>query len=226
MGGAHRAAAFLWFEKGIGATFSMRELREALGEDESPDSAEHLNRRLRDLRAQGWRFDSFKSREGQATDRYLLVDKGARTWMGERRAVGVVSAAVRRQVLDRGENRCVVCGVGAGEPYPEVAGSRARMTIGHRRAVARTADATADNLQTECSRCNEPAGDDLRDPERRDAVMAAVVRLGAAERRTLLNWLESGYRQRSNLDSVYDRARRLRHSERLQVSGRLRDSLG
>ena len=225
MGGTHRAAAFLWFEREIGETFSMRELREALGEDESPDAAEHLNRRLRDLRGQGWRFDSYKNREGQATDIYLLVEKGARTWMGERRISEVVSAAVRRQVLDRDHNRCVVCGVGAGEPYPEIAGSLARMTIGHRRAGARVADTSPDNLQTECSRCNEPAGDDLPDPERLDAVMAAVVRLGAGDRRTLLAWLESGYRHRSRLDSIYDRTRRLSPSDREQAKERLRDSL-
>lgn len=96
MGGQHHAAAYLWFQKAVGEDFSMRELRK-----------------------HGWRFDSYKDRQGQATDSYLLVEKGARTWLGERREVDAVSAAVRRLVLDRDGNRCVVCGVGAGEPYPE-----------------------------------------------------------------------------------------------------------
>ena len=81
MGGQHRAAAYLWFQKAVGEDFSMRELRK-----------------------HGWRFDSYKDRQGQATDSYLLVEKGARTWLGERREVDAVSAAVRRLVLDRAAN--------------------------------------------------------------------------------------------------------------------------
>lgn len=225
MGGQHRAAAYLWFQKEVGEAFSMRELREALGEDAGPDDAEHLNRRLRELRKHGWRFDSYKDRQGQATNSYLLVEKGARTWLGERRQVDVVSAAVRRLVLDRDGNRCVVCGVGAGEPYPEDADSRARMTIGHRRAGARLADASPDNLQTECARCNEPSGDAIPDPEALDAVMASVRRLGAKDRRYLFAWIEAGHRQRSALDLAYDRVRRLSKSERDEVASRLRESL-
>lgn len=225
MGGQHRAAAYLWFQKAVGEAFSMRELREALGEEAGPDDAEHLNRRLRELRKHGWRFDSYKDRQGQATDSYLLVEKGARTWLGERREVDAVSATVRRLVLDRDGNRCVVCGVGAGEPYPEDPDSRARMTIGHRRAGARLANASPDNLQTECARCNEPSGDAIPDPETLEAVMAAVRRLGAKDRRNLLAWIEAGHRQRSQLDLAYDRTRRLSESERASVRARLAESL-
>src|SRR5699024_202328 len=151
-------AAYLWFTKQEGDSFTMRELREALGEPGQPEDAEHLNRRMRSLRPQGWRIDSYKDRHGQAADSYLLGKKGERTWLGEHREIDAASAAVRRLVLDRDGNRCVICGVGAGEPYPEEPDSRARMTIGHRRAGARLADASPDNLQTECARCNEPAG--------------------------------------------------------------------
>ncbi|GAA3514047.1 hypothetical protein GCM10022262_42070 [Georgenia daeguensis] len=225
MGGQHRAAAYLWFQKDLGDSFSMRELREALGEGMQPEDAEHLNRRLRQLRKHGWRFDSYKDRQGQPTDSYLLVEKGARTWLGERRQPDGVSAGVRRQVLDRDGNRCVVCGVGAGEPYPEDPDSYARMTIGHRQAGARLADAGPDNLQTECARCNEPSGDVIPDPETSAAVMASVRRLGAKDRSALLSWLETGRRQRSPLDLVYDRVRRLSESERAAVAERLREGL-
>lgn len=202
MGGQHRAAAYLWFQKAVGEAFSMRELRK-----------------------HGWRFDSYKDRQGQATDSYLQVEKGARTWLGERREVDAVSAAVRRLVLDRDGNRCVVCGVGAGEPYPEDPDSRARMTIGRRRAGARLADASPDNLQAECARCNEPSGDAIPDPETLDAVMASMRRLGAKDRRDLLAWIAAGHRQRSQLDLAYDRIRRLSESERASVRARLAESL-
>lgn len=225
MGGQHRVAAYLWFNKDVGATFSMREIREALGELGSPENAEHLNRRLRNLRPQGWRIDSYKDRAGLAMYEYVLIQKGARTWLGERRETDAASAAVRRRVLDRDGNRCVVCGVGAGEPYPEDPETRARMTIGHRRAGSRLTDASPDNLQTECARCNEPTGDAIPDPEVLDAVMASVRRLAARDRRALLEWIDAGHRQRSALDDAYDRVRRLSESERSIVAMRLREGL-
>ena len=99
------------------------------------------------------------------------------------------------------------------------------MTMGHRRAGARLNDASPDNLQTECARCNEPVGDVIPDPETPDAVMAAVRRLGAKDRRTLLAWIEAGHRQRSTLDLTYDRVRRLSQSEREALAARLREGV-
>lgn len=99
------------------------------------------------------------------------------------------------------------------------------MTIGRRRAGARLADASPDNLQAECARCNEPSGDAIPDPETLDAVMASMRRLGAKDRRDLLAWIAAGHRQRSQLDLAYDRIRRLSESERASVRARLAESL-
>lgn len=223
-GGERRIAAYLHFNVDIGGTFTMKELREALGEQETPEQAEHLNRRLRNLRKQGWRFASYKDRYGQAVDTYVLQEKGNKLWLGEQTKRSNISAAVRRQVYERDLNRCVICGVGAGEPYPGEPGTAARLTAGHRTADARHGEASPDNLQTECARCNEPVGDTPPNPENLAEVMAAVKQLGAADKATLRAWLETGFRQRSKVDFAFDRTRKLAASEKEQVIEFLRSA--
>ncbi|WP_082959181.1 HNH endonuclease [Mycobacterium sp. 852002-51613_SCH5001154] len=223
-GGERRIAAYLYFNVDVGGTFTMRQLREALGEEDTPEQAEHLNRRLRNLRKQGWRFTSYKDQYGQAVDTYVLQEKGNRLWLGEQTRRPNISAAVRRQVYERDHNRCVICGVGAGEPYPGEPGTAARLTLGHRRAEARYGEASPDNLQTECARCNEPVGDTPPNPENLAEVMAAVKQLGAADKAALMAWLESGYRQRSKVDFAFDRIRKLAESEKEQVVEFLRSA--
>ncbi|MCF3937177.1 HNH endonuclease [Gordonia tangerina] len=227
MSGQHLIAAYLWHNRKIGEVFTMRELRVAIGEDGKPNDDEHLNRRLRALKDQGWLFSSYKSREGQNVEDYILDAKGARTWLGEKVAKrDAVSAKTRREVFERDGNRCVICGRGAGEPYdedqPEVT---ARLTIGHRVAGARLADASADNLRTECARCNEPVNDSPPDPETYRAVMAEVRRLPSAERRRLLEWIDAGWRLPTKTDQIWDRVRRLAVSEKKHVAEELRNGL-
>jgi hypothetical protein len=56
-GGERRIAAWLAFNVHEGDTFTMRDIREAVGPaPHKRDEAEHLNRRLRQLRFDGWRW--------------------------------------------------------------------------------------------------------------------------------------------------------------------------
>jgi hypothetical protein len=57
-GGEKRVAAWLWFNKAEGDTFTMKDLRDGLGDGEQQESAEQLNRRLRALRPDGWTIHS------------------------------------------------------------------------------------------------------------------------------------------------------------------------
>jgi hypothetical protein len=223
-GGEKRLAAYLWFNVPVGGTFTMRQLREELGDDGVPEKAEHLNRRLRNLKPQGWKFRSYKDQYGQPMDEYVLEEKGNQLWVGERTKRPTISVALKRQVYERDHNRCVICGVGAGEPFPGEPGTAARLTAGHRTADARQGKASLDNLQTECSRCNEPARDTPPHPEVLGEVMAAVKQLGAAEKAVLLMWLESGYRHRSKVDFAFDRTRKLAASEKEQIMEFLRSA--
>lgn len=228
-GGEPRICAWLWFNKEVGDTFTMRELREELGGDIA-ENAEHFNRRLRTLRACGWQIPTNRDDPSIPRNSYRLDRKGRRIWLkGESRDRNAVSAKARRQVFERDGYRCVVCGTGSGESYPGEPGTKARLTIGHRvpqeRLRGRGIQDDIDNLRTECSRCNEPVRDVMPDPERYDEVLAEVRGLKAADRRLLLVWLTREERSRSSLDQAYDRARKLSHSERERLKDFLQSQL-
>jgi hypothetical protein len=227
-----RIAAYLWFSKEVGDTFTMRELRTTLGED-LDGKAEHLNRRLRELRDAGWLLASYKDDRQLPPDTYRVEEKGARLWIEEERRAQQVfrpSQRVRRVVMDRDGSRCRVCGVGRGESYPGEPGSKAVLTIGHRvpqeRLRSRGDADDLDNWRTECARCNETVRNQLPDPERYDELLAEIRQLKTAELRQLLTWLRAGERTRSRLDHAYDRARNLSHGEHEQLISHVTNVLG
>ena len=136
------------------------------------------------------------------------------------------SNATRVKVLKRDGSRCVICGVGDGEPYPDNPDRKAVMTVGHRIAGQFQGTGSLDNLQTECAICNESirAGGGI--PETYDQVLYAVQGLKKAEKAVLLEWLATGRRSRSALDEVFDRARKLSHPDRDALIADLRKVLG
>lgn len=137
LGGKKRVAAFLWFNKEPHDRFTLREIREAIGRNGEPEAAEHTNRRLRELRAEGWSFLSYKDARSVGSEEYILEVKGFRVWAGEGGTRPRVGQRTRREVLARDGYRCVLCGVGSGEPYPGEPETHAKMTIGHLRPQAR-----------------------------------------------------------------------------------------
>lgn len=225
-GGTSKLAAYLYFNVNVGDTFRIADLRRELSDDEGVYSASALERRWRSLKEQGWRYASYKDERGLPMDTYRLLAKGNRVWLGERSKRDLPSSTVRRAVFERDLNRCVICGIGRGEPYDDDPDSHARLTLGHRTAGARLGDASLDNLQTECSRCNEPVGDSPPNPEVFDEVMAVVSKLGSNDKITLIEWIESGRRHRNKLDHAFDRVRRLSGSERKQILDRLIELTG
>jgi 5-methylcytosine-specific restriction endonuclease McrA len=140
---------------------------------------------------------------------------------------GGISQNMRRRVMDRDGRRCVVCFIGRGEPYPGEPGSTAILTIGHRVPEHRDSGVRSlDELQTECSRCNETVRDELQDPVTLPEVMPDLKRLNRVERGELLKWVFAGHRLRSRLDEVYDRVRMLTPDEQRTFTDELRSMLG
>ncbi|MGW6648874.1 hypothetical protein AMK23_19610 [Streptomyces sp. CB02130] len=227
-----RLAAWLWFKKDVGDTFTMRELRAALGPDIA-ESSEHLNRRLRELRKCDWIIPSQRNDATLAHDEYRLETKGGRLWIDSERAKYerfAPSARVRRFVMERDGSRCRICGAGVDEEYPGEGGTKVRLTIGHlvpqERLKSRGARDDIDNWRVECSRCNETVRDEMPDPEQYDEVVAGLKRLTRKEVGELLNWMRKGERPRSKVDQAYDRARKLPHSDREALVNHLAKRLG
>lgn len=226
-GDERKIAAWLAVNFDEGATFTIRDLRAALGEATVPHNAEHLNRRFRELRHDGWVMPSKKDDRTLPIGVYRLERRGWHPGLGERPKRGNVSQGTRRRVFERDGRRCVICGVGSGEPYPGEPEVRAVLTIGHRVPRERR-DGSSDpnNLQAECKRCNEPVRQEVSSSEELVALIPDVRRLKTQELTVLLNWLQCGQRTRSRVDEVYDRARRLSAGERDELTARVRNILG
>lgn len=224
LGDEPRIAAWLAFTHGVGGVFTMRELRRALGGDAAPNDAEHLNRRLRNLRTKwDWQIDSARDDGSLRTDQYRVVTVGWYPGSPQPKPVNdAPSDKTRRLVFERDQHTCVVCGATAGEPYDDLPDRRVRMTLGHRTPGARlTRAATVDDLQAECSRCNEVVRDQVFDPVTLPQILPMVRALSRRDKQSLLDWLRSGARAKSDAERAYQFARRLSASEQ----DRLRDVL-
>jgi len=225
-GAERKIAAWLAFNLEVGETFSMRDLRSALG-DGVPNDDEHLNRRLRRLRADGWDIPTTKDDASIGPGLYRLDAIGWHPGAGPRPPANSISDGDRRRVMERDGRRCVICGIGAGEPYPNEAFTTAALTIGHRVPNALGGDSKdANNLQTECARCNEPVRHALRSPETFEQLRPDVISLGRDDARKLLSWMIAGHRGRDRVDQVFDRARQLSAGEKIILTELLRSKSG
>ena len=213
MGTVKKLSAYLWFNVDEGQTFTMADTRKALGIEGQTQS----DRRLRDLREQGWVIVGYKDDNSLPMNTYRLEKKGQRLWLGEKLERDVVSNRLRREVFDRDHNTCLICGIYAGDEYPDLPGSKARMTIGHRIPNQRLGEATLENLQTECSRCNETIRNLLDNPEIVEDVLPLIDLLPLSEVKTLLSWLELGQRTQNAIDVTYSKIRRLSLNEQARA---------
>lgn len=223
VGAELRICAWLAYNRPVGSTFTMRDLRAALGTDDANDD-EHLNRRLRTLRSRDrWVIPSNKDDGSIPVGTYRIDVVGWHPGLGTRRAASTsISQAVRRRVLERDGSRCRVCNVGSGEEYPGRPGSTAVMTVGHRIASDHGGSSSdIENLQTECKPCNEPVRQEIRIPKTLHEVLPDVRNLKRVEKEKILSWLRAGQRSRDKLDVVYDDARRLAPGERAQLIEKL-----
>lgn len=221
-----KLAAWMAFNLDEGDLFTMRRLREALGTDVVPNDDEHTNRRFRKLREDGWIVPSNKDDKSLAVGVYRLEKIGWHPAAGARPKADSISKAIERFVFERDGHRCVICGVGQGEPYPGKPDSHAVITVGHRRARAHKGSAKdPDNLETQCSLHNETVRDEVL-PESLGEVLLDLRRLNRAELAKLETWLSQGHRSRDRLDTLHDRARSLSPNERQRVLDEVRKRLG
>lgn len=219
-----KIASWLAFNVKVGDTVTMRDLRKALG-DAIPNDDEHLNRRLRELRKRdGWEILSNKDDGRLAVGAYRITKHGWHPGSGMPRAKSKgISASVRRRVLDRDHERCVICGIGTGEAYAENPNTRAVMTIGHIIPNDRGGSSSdLNNLRVECKMCNEPVRQEIRVPETLDEILPDVRKLKKVEAQKLMSWLSAGQRMRDSLDELYDRSRRLGPDQRSILEDKLR----
>ncbi|MGC4935949.1 HNH endonuclease [Gordonia sp. DT30] len=224
-----RIAAFLANNYEVGDVFTTTELRNAITRKGVKNSAEHFQRRIRQLRSvrDGWQLTGWQDDRTLGQEQYRIDKIGWHPGLGPRpKDDGVITDKVRAEVLKRDGSRCQMCGAGDGEPYPGEPHTTAKMTIGHLLPYARGGSARPGNLRVECQRCNEPRRAEGDNPDTPDEIWSLVRTLKTADLRRLSAWVAQGYRGRDKIDELYDRIRKLAPADRDDVVGRIGSALG
>ena len=197
-----RVALWLHSEIGIGGTFTKAQLR-----DNFPN-VEQVDRRMRDLRDEGWVLVTYREDRSLAPDELRLKVEGNPIWeRGHRSQQTVPTAKHRQAVLAADGYMCVDCGVAAGEPYPDQVLRTAKLTVARREAAT-----GAPGLVTLCDRCHA-ARSSSSVPSLKE-LQQAFENLNPEEQSRLQSWLRSGRRVSRPEEVLWAAYRRLQHSER------------
>jgi hypothetical protein len=197
----------LWLlqEVGVGSVFTKSMLRTAF------PGVEQVDRRMRDLRASGWRIDTAKQDPTLQLDELRFVEQGEPVWQPSQGSGRRLNARERKAVLARDRFCCVVCGIAAGEPFPEDPLRRAQLSVSKRG----DGDTEGDYL-TLCDMCRRSeAAPSLNDASR------LIDELTQEERKALSSWLRAGFRLRGSLELAWAVASRLSPADQSTVIARL-----
>lgn len=200
-----RVALWLHSEVGEGGSFTKQQLRDAF------PNVEQIDRRMRDLRPEGWIIATYREDRSLAADELRLVRKGGLVWEpGYRsRQQTAVTDKERKAVLAADNYSCVYCGISGGEPYPDDALRTAKLTL----ARLEPSDTAAPRLATCCDRCHvgEPQGTSP------DQVIGLIAALPEERRQRLSDWIRRGSRDIAPEERIWAQYRRLPHEARLAV---------
>lgn len=207
-GARTRVALWLVAEIAEGGRFTKADLRDAF------PAVEQVDRRMRDLRKEGWVIATYREDRSLAPDELRLVTVGGPVWEdGYRsRAESALTDKQRQAVFAADGFACVLCGIAAGDVYPDDALQRAKLTVARLRT-----DGAAAGLRTVCSRCH--AAD--KNPEPDPTILDDIAQLPPDERADLTRWIHAGRRATSRAEVVWHRYRRLGNSQRADVHAEL-----
>lgn len=210
-----KAAKWLIEEVGRGNTFTILQLKQRF-----PDVSQ-IDRRMRDLRPSGWRITTNDEDPALGIGQFRLDAVGGLS------AQKALSGRTRRRVFERDQNRCVVCGIGAGEPYDDDPEKVAKLTIGHWQPKEQGGDPLDENnLRTECFRCNHSAQDQTGAVVLPGSVRARTDSLPRKDKAELYSWMEVGRRSPTRTEELWYQWRQLPPQAREEIRNRLADSLG
>lgn len=201
-----RVALWLASEVGAGGSFTKADLRDAF------PGVEQVDRRMRDLRAEGWIIATYREDRSLASDELRLVELGGKVWeRGYRSKTSTpsISDKQRQDVFAADGFVCVHCGIGGGEPYPDDRLRTAKLTI----ARAQPTDDGWPRLATVCDRCHLRSSEEASG----DALTSAIAQLDVESRHRLREWISRGARPRDPLDEVWAEYRRLPSADRARI---------
>lgn len=206
-----RVALWLHSEVGANGVFTKAQLRTAF------PSIEQIDRRMRDLRAEGWVIATYREDASLAPDELRLVQLGGAVWdpSYKSKVQSTLSDKERQNIFAADGYMCVHCGISGGETYVDDPLRTAKLTVSR---VA-SADGESTQLATSCDRCHVASrGDAVADD-----LGPAVQALSDEQRTRLLQWIRSGTRSTTSEERVWARYRRLPQAARLEVQRQLED---
>ena len=185
------------------------------------------DRRMRDLRELGWKIDNYKTDPRLQPDEYRLTEIGTRVDLGEQPKETPrprISAARRREALDRAGSACQTCGMRANEPYPDE-DQRAVLSV-HIIDPTPPVDTELTNLRVECQRCNAGVrGGGTAMPAPEDVLRRASGLGSREEKRRLYRLMQSGRPERDEVDLIFGEWLRLGRDDRVDVMLKLAGAL-
>lgn len=206
-----RVALWLAAEVGPGGHFTKQELREGF------PGVEQVDRRMRDLRPEGWVIHTNREDASLGPDELCLVEIGGRVWERgyESRQTNGLSDKQRRAVLAADNYLCVFCGIGAGEPYADDPLRTAKLT------VVRRTSGEGTQYVTSCDRCQSGRPSQPADEADLASITRIIDRLDAESRRTLFEWIARDAKKPTPVDVAWSGYRRLSAEERAAVRHQL-----
>lgn len=203
-----RVALWLHSEVGEHGTFTKAQLRDAF------PGVEQVDRRMRDLRAEGWIIATYRQDRSLSADELRLVREGGRIWeRGYRsRAASSVTDKERQATFAADGYACRHCGIMGGDTYPDDPVRTATLTLARVPAVPGAA------LLTLCDRCHAGAQDQPAD----GSVLDDLGLLDDAQRARLAAWVTRGARPDQPEEALWRRYRRLPAGARREFEERLK----
>ena len=207
-----RAALWLHHEVGVGGTFTKALLRKAF------PGVEQIDRRMRDLRADGWQIATFKEDRSLAPDELRLVAEGGAVWEEGYTSLRppAITPKERQATMKADGYSCVYCGIAGGETYADDPLRQAKLTVVRREGPKETAGTPL--LSTTCDRCKKSDSSMSL-----DEILSQVDKLPLGERGQLAEWVQRGSRPRSPGEELFGAYRRLPEADRRRLRTHLLD---
>jgi len=205
-----RVALWLHTEVGAGGAFTKAKLRDAF------PNVEQIDRRMRDLRPEGWVIATYREDRSLSSDELRLVREGGPVWeRGYRPRQGSAVTDKERQAIFAADNyTCAYCGINGGECYPDDALRTAKLTLSRVTPLS----GGPPQLLTACDRCHVAA----RDEPTAD-LHAQADALDEPQRQRLLAWIKQGGRKQAPEEQLWARYRRLPLDARQELEKYLGD---
>ncbi len=210
-GTRRRVALWLISEVGEGGVFSKADLRSAF------PGIEQIDRRMRDLRQDGWNIATYREDRSLSQDQLRLVNVGGRVWQKGylSPSITAITDKQRGQTLAADGYICRTCGIAAGETYPEDSIRTAKL------AVERYAGPSSEPLlRTVCDRCLSGG----KTHSRLEDLLSDIANLDPQSSRRISEWVAAGYRRSSPADRIWGRFLSLPSELRALIVDELRHS--